>query len=137
MPSKHEKLIRGFHEIRKANDGAAVEAQFTDDAEFGVNGAPMEGGVACHICGRDEFSPVLHRLAEDFSWDDIEFHEFADVGDDTDVVFVRYTLKTTYQPTGRKLDLTIVDRMEIRGDRIAHMVQFVDTAEINAVLAGA
>ena len=125
-----EGLIRRLHEDRRQNDGKVIGALFTDDAVFGVAGCEDSSSIACSFQGAGQYQPVLDRLAGLFHWVNVDFHAIIVEGAQA---AVNYTLTFDYAPTGARYTSKVTDIMTFRDGRICGMVQYADTAFLNAL----
>ena len=128
-----ESVIRRLHEERKQNDGKITGALFTDDAVFGVAGCEKCSDIPCNLQGVDQYQPVLNKLTGLFHWVDVDFHAIIVEGAEA---AVNYTLTFDYSPTGARHTSEVTDLMAFRDGKICRMVQYADTAFLNALERG-
>ena len=96
-----------------------------------AEGHPYEPGGKAWIGPDAVLKKLFMRIGSD--WDAFKVHpkEFHDAGE-TVVVQGRYT--GTFKPTGKSLDAQMCHVWKLRGGKVASFQQFVDTAQLQAVM---
>ena len=128
----HVPLLQSLYRAFERGDVPAVLAMFDESIEWReAEGNPYMPSGEAWIGPQTVLESLFARLAEE--WDGFAVHPatFHDAGD-TVVVEGRYT--GTYGPSGERLDAQMCHVWRFRGGKIASFQQYVDTAQLQAVM---
>jgi len=128
-----EGIVHAFYETRLQNDVEACLAHFTTNACFRLSGSPAASGIACECRGQEALRPIAEALVNTWIWEAQSFHAILIDGNR---VAAHYTLTARFAPTGERLETDLVDLITVEGGKVAALIEFVDTARAEALLAG-
>jgi uncharacterized protein len=128
----HVRLVQDVYAAFGRGDVATVLATFDSRIEWReAEGHPYSPRGETWIGPDAVLQKLFARIAAD--WDGFTVHTrtFHDAGD-TVVVEGRYT--GTFKPTGQVLDAQLCHLWTLRAGKVARFQQYVDTAQLQAVM---
>ncbi len=129
-----EKLILSMYATRNSNDPQKTAELFADDAVFQLAGVSGPGKAPARAERRKDLHALMHQLVTTWEWLDFEI---LDLLIDGEKAAVHYRTKQRFIPTNEIVETNLVDLVTLRDGKIAHMVEFCDTALAEKLISAA
>ncbi|WP_342363187.1 nuclear transport factor 2 family protein [Terrarubrum flagellatum] len=129
-----QSIVDQAYAARVAGDVDALMACFAPDATFRLAGSPESSPGAMKATGAAEIRPMMEQLCQ--AWEFIGREQLSFVTDG-DNVAVHSAIEAKFLPSNEIVETEFHDLWTIRDGKIASLIQFVDTAMINAVIGRA
>jgi ketosteroid isomerase-like protein len=127
-----EALLDKLYEDRVADNVEGVMSCFHPDAAMRMAGSPFACPAAAAAKGAANVRLLIEGLVR--AWEFLLFERRATVIDG-DRAAVHSRLRVRFRPTGEEVETELYDLWTIRDGKIANLLEFADTALINAVVA--
>lgn len=127
-----EALLDKLYAARIADDVDAMMACIDDKATMRQPADPCWGSHFAACEGATDIRSAMKMLVE--AWDFVELERLTTLIDG-DKAAVHSRLKARFKPTGKVVDTELYDLWTIKGGKVTAMVEFTDTAMINAMIA--
>jgi ketosteroid isomerase-like protein len=132
--AKIEAIIKRTYAARKAGDLDALAGMFTPDGEYRVAGAVDVFPRPVSARGAAEIKNVISGLVKEFQWVDVKPLDLIVEGDKA---ARRWRATVRHIPSGQVFETEGSDIWSFRDDRVASLIQFVDTAAIAEIVNAA
>jgi ketosteroid isomerase-like protein len=120
-----QALVDHIYSVRKMNNAALAAELFAHDAVFELAGAAGPGRIATRVDAAEGIRSLMKSLVEAWEWID---HEILDLVIDGNRAAVRYRTRQRFIPTNQIVETDLFDLVTFREGKIAHMIEFCDTA---------
>ena len=120
-----QALVDHIYSVRKMNNAALAAGLFCHDAVFEMAGSPGPGRIAARVEHAESIGALMKSFVDAWEWLD---HEILDVVIDGSRAAVRYRTRQRFIPTNQIVETDLFDLVTFRDGKIAHMVEFCDTA---------
>ena len=132
--TEFEQWLRDLYQARLSNDVERCMQFFTAQSTFRLAGSANASSIAR---ASDSLSAVRDQVTElirVWTWKTIDIYN---VVIDGDTAAVRYQLTAVFNPSGELFTTEIVDVVKASAHKVVEFHQFVDTAAVERLVAGA
>ena len=132
--SEFERWLQDLYEARLSNDVDRCMPFFTAHSTFQLAGSGNASSIARASDSLAAIRDHVTELVRTWTWKKMEIYNRVIDGD---TAAVRYQLTTVFNPSGELITTEIVDVVKVSERKVVEFHQFVDTAEIERIVARA